>query len=165
MECKHITAMKEPWRHSSHFKALPQMVTTISRLDKLAALHQVFHNHGMLKGMLSQYALAVVAGATPLILPYGTPNINKNASDNDCNGGNDGGPLPGPKTLAQVMLAVTPGECITLEIASTAIITHPYLSEQNYLNTLDVLAAFIKQHGFPTAVQQFVYVQWHPDSL
>ncbi|KAI0289302.1 hypothetical protein BC826DRAFT_1092819 [Russula brevipes] len=142
-ERKHITAVKEPWRRSSHFNALPQMVTTISRLDKLSALRRVFRNRGMLEGTPSQYALAVVTGTLPPVLPYGTPNVDENISDDgDCDGDDSGGPLPGPKTLAQVTLALTP--------------------ERSYPNTLDALAAFIKQPGFPTALRQFVYARRHP---
>ncbi|KAG2158764.1 uncharacterized protein EDB93DRAFT_1237974 [Suillus bovinus] len=37
MESKHIKAVKEPWRHSSKFNALGQMLLTNQRLDKLAA--------------------------------------------------------------------------------------------------------------------------------
>ena len=36
-ESKHIKAVKEPWRRSSRWNALKQMLTTNSRLDKLAA--------------------------------------------------------------------------------------------------------------------------------
>ena len=36
-ESKHIKAVKEPWRRSSHFEALGQMILTNQRLDKLAA--------------------------------------------------------------------------------------------------------------------------------
>ena len=36
-ESKHIKAIKEPWRHSSHFEALGQMILTNQRLDKLVA--------------------------------------------------------------------------------------------------------------------------------
>jgi hypothetical protein len=108
-ECKHIKAVKEPWRRSNHFNALRQMVTSISRLDKLAALRRVFCNRGMLKGTLSQYALAVIAGISPRILPYGAPNDNEGVSSATGND-EDGGPLPGPKTLAQVTLAVTSGK-------------------------------------------------------
>jgi hypothetical protein len=38
MESKHIKAVKEPWRRSSRFKVLSQMLLINQRLDKLAAL-------------------------------------------------------------------------------------------------------------------------------
>ena len=37
-ESKHIKAVKEPWRQSSHWNALRQMLKTNSCLDKLAAV-------------------------------------------------------------------------------------------------------------------------------
>ena len=37
-ESKHIKVVKEPWRRSSHWEALKQMLTTNSRLDKLSAV-------------------------------------------------------------------------------------------------------------------------------
>jgi hypothetical protein len=49
-ESKHIKAVKEPWRRSSRFEALGQMLTTNQRLDKLAASQVDFANRGMLEG-------------------------------------------------------------------------------------------------------------------
>jgi hypothetical protein len=49
-ENKHIKAVKEPWRRSSRFNALSQMLLTNQRLDKLAAARVDFVNRGMLKG-------------------------------------------------------------------------------------------------------------------
>lgn len=118
-ESKHIQAVKEPWRRSSRFNALPQMVTTVSRLDKLAALRRVFRNRGMLEGTLSQYTSAVISGTLPQILPYGAPKDNENNDYHDDN--DDNGPLPGPKSLAQVTLASTPGERVTSDIMSIVI--------------------------------------------
>ncbi|KIK45315.1 hypothetical protein CY34DRAFT_78249 [Suillus luteus UH-Slu-Lm8-n1] len=50
MESKHIKAVKEPWRHSSRFNALGQMLRTNQRLDKLAVLHVDFTKRKMLTG-------------------------------------------------------------------------------------------------------------------
>lgn len=49
-ESKHIKAVKEPWRRSSRYKALGQMLVTNQRLDKLAASWVNFHARGMLAG-------------------------------------------------------------------------------------------------------------------
>ena len=49
MESKHIKAVKEPWRRSSRYNALMQMLWTISWLDKLAATHCVFTRLGMME--------------------------------------------------------------------------------------------------------------------
>lgn len=50
MESKHIKAVKEPWRHSSRFNALGQMLWTNQRLDKLTVLHVDFTKRKMLTG-------------------------------------------------------------------------------------------------------------------
>ncbi|KAG1753664.1 uncharacterized protein EDB91DRAFT_1234097 [Suillus paluster] len=47
---KHIKAVKEPWRRSSRYKALGQMLVTNQRLDKLAAARVDFKSRGMLNG-------------------------------------------------------------------------------------------------------------------
>jgi hypothetical protein len=47
-ESKHIKAVKEPWRRSSRFEALGQMLSTNQRLDKLAAARVNFQARGML---------------------------------------------------------------------------------------------------------------------
>lgn len=51
-ESKHIKAVKEPWRRSSHFEALGQMILTNQRLDKLAAVRVDFKARGMLTAPL-----------------------------------------------------------------------------------------------------------------
>ena len=49
-ESKHIKAVKEPWRRSSRYEALSQMLLTNQHLDKLAAAQADFAEHGMLCG-------------------------------------------------------------------------------------------------------------------
>jgi len=56
-ENKHIKAVKEPWRRSSHYKALGQMLLTNQRLDKLAATRADFTRRGMLSGTCLSAAL------------------------------------------------------------------------------------------------------------
>ncbi|KAJ7017646.1 hypothetical protein C8F04DRAFT_1214956 [Mycena alexandri] len=52
-ESKHIKAVKEPWRRSSRYKALAQMLIILTRLDKLAALRTTLRLRGMLTGTAS----------------------------------------------------------------------------------------------------------------
>ena len=47
-ESRHITAVKKPWRRSSRFDALGQMLLTNQRLDKLNAVRADFISRGML---------------------------------------------------------------------------------------------------------------------
>ncbi|KAK7684223.1 hypothetical protein QCA50_012547 [Cerrena zonata] len=62
MESKHIKAVKEPWRRSSRYEALGQMLVTNQRLDKLAAAHIDFSARGMLEGSSISYVLAELEG-------------------------------------------------------------------------------------------------------
>ncbi|KAG1798405.1 hypothetical protein EV424DRAFT_1474991 [Suillus variegatus] len=67
-ESKHIKAVKEPWRHSSRYKALGQMLLTNQCLDKLAASHMDFCICGMLSGR--KQAQSVPALASKLHIPH-----------------------------------------------------------------------------------------------
>ena len=51
MENKHIKAVKEPWRISSKWQAMHQMLISNQHMDKLAASHTLFKSCGMLKGV------------------------------------------------------------------------------------------------------------------
>jgi hypothetical protein len=66
-ESKHIKAIKEPWRRSSRFEALPQMLLTNQRLDKLAAARVDFQARGMLKTVLFGEENVPPAGPGPPI--------------------------------------------------------------------------------------------------
>ncbi|KAL0058104.1 hypothetical protein AAF712_015232 [Marasmius tenuissimus] len=59
-ESKHIKAVKEPWRRSSRHKALPQMLKTISRLEKMNAIQQKFRKRGWLVGSTSWFTNALM---------------------------------------------------------------------------------------------------------
>ena len=67
MESKHIVVVKEPWRWSSWWNALKQMLTTNSRLDKLAAARVDFASCGMLEGTVLDDVLNQI-GKSDLIL-------------------------------------------------------------------------------------------------
>lgn len=56
-ESKHIKAVKEPWRRSSRFEALGQMLLINQRLDKLAAFRVELEARGMLRPSLSMDAI------------------------------------------------------------------------------------------------------------
>lgn len=56
-ESKHIKAVKEPWRRSSRFDALRQMLLSNQRTDKLAAARADFKRRGMLQGTCLSWIL------------------------------------------------------------------------------------------------------------
>lgn len=120
-ESKHIVAVKKPWRRSSRFEALRQMLLINTRNDKLAAARANFLSRGMLHGTCQGEAL------------YNSLGINANASDSDSadnlggpdgngEGGNDldlddvdsgddgsPGPVDGPPIFSEVVLAQKKG--------------------------------------------------------
>lgn len=59
-ESKHIKAVKEPWRRSSRFNALKQMLRTLERLSKMATLRQIFSDHKMTNGTTSSYTANIL---------------------------------------------------------------------------------------------------------
>jgi hypothetical protein len=101
-ESKHIKAVKEPWRRSSRYKALQQMLHTLTRLDKLAALRCVFRKQGMMAGTTSTYMAKMVAGEEL--------EDDSTSDDEEGGDGDDSGAEPGPKVLSSVKLAVSPGK-------------------------------------------------------
>jgi len=92
-ESKHIKAIKEPWRRSSHFQALGQMLLTNQRLDKLAATRVDFEARGMLNNSL------FTVDNTGIVIPTTIPSV---VDDDD-----DGEAVDG-EVLAEVLLAKKP---------------------------------------------------------
>ncbi|KAJ6623790.1 hypothetical protein B0H10DRAFT_2431129 [Mycena sp. CBHHK59/15] len=93
-ESKHIKAVKEPWRQSSRYEALLQMLTINDRLDKLAAARVDFVDRGMMAG----------PSARPLAAPAPPPP----AADNEDDDNDDGGASDEREILGEVTLAKTP---------------------------------------------------------
>ena len=60
-ELKHIKAVKEPWCHFSHYKALGQMLLTNQQMDKLATSCVDFTKCGMLKGTCLDSSLVALS--------------------------------------------------------------------------------------------------------
>ena len=86
---KHIKAVKEPWRRSSHYEALGQMLVTNQRLDKLAAARVDFQARGMLDQRFR-----------PPDLPPDPPA--NNLQDEDDDGGAVDGDIDSEVILAQI---------------------------------------------------------------
>jgi hypothetical protein len=56
-ESKHRKVIKEPWRRSSHYEALPQMLQINSRLDQLRACAVAFRKRTQLRDSLIVWAM------------------------------------------------------------------------------------------------------------
>ncbi|KAJ6612918.1 hypothetical protein B0H10DRAFT_2436717 [Mycena sp. CBHHK59/15] len=91
-ESKHIKAVKQPWRRSSRYEALSQMLTINDRLDKLAAARVDFVDRGMMAGP--------AARPLPTAAPAAPPAANEDEDD-------DGGATDERKILGEVTLAKT----------------------------------------------------------
>ncbi|KAG1896853.1 uncharacterized protein F5891DRAFT_983081 [Suillus fuscotomentosus] len=114
---KHIKAVKEPWRCSSHYKALSQMLVTNQHLDKLAASCIDFKSHWMLNGT----CLSEMLRALKRLRLNSMPDANQPDQPNENNitllpdldittqGDNEEGEIIGGPTLVQahVQLAKT----------------------------------------------------------
>ncbi|KAJ7263092.1 hypothetical protein C8J57DRAFT_1019271, partial [Mycena rebaudengoi] len=132
-ESKHIKAVKEPWRRSSHFNALPQMLVTLCRLDKMAASFRAFWARGMLVGTASSYTAMVLNGGQPQIIAAAAI-----AGDDD---DDQDTAVPGPKSLSSIELAVTP--------------------QRGYPHELLALAVHITQPRFPLLFRRYLYEHVH----
>jgi hypothetical protein len=128
-ESKHIKAVKEPWRRSSRFRALVQMLRIIVRLEKLAALRRRFLHQSMLAGSTAGYIAQsyhesdnLDDDGNTLMKDDDSDMVDVNVDDADdeqppSTGGQDAGkerlqdtgPVDGPQALSSIVLASTPG--------------------------------------------------------
>ncbi|KAH9028665.1 hypothetical protein EDB85DRAFT_1867717 [Lactarius pseudohatsudake] len=132
-ESKYIKAVKEPWRRSSRYRALVQMLRTLSRLDKMAAACRIFTGKGMMEGSTASYTGMVLRGEQPQ--PLGDPTEDGDDDDED----HDLGPVSGPRVLSSIELAKT--------------------SERNYPHDVDGLARILNQPQFPDVLRRFLWDQ------
>ncbi|KAG0699342.1 hypothetical protein DFH29DRAFT_1002037 [Suillus ampliporus] len=78
---KHIKAVKEPWRWSSRYEALGQMLLINQRLDKLAASCVDFRTHGMLSGTCLSSILATLEPLAEDRQPHEPSIAQQNAAE------------------------------------------------------------------------------------
>ena len=122
-ESKHIVAVKKPWRRSSRYEALQQMLTINTRNDKLAATRIDFSSRGMLQGTCLGEAIRSwrlehggdVDNDGNNGDEYSGPDGNgEGGGDLDIDHGGDEddgapGPVDGPAILSEVVLAQKKG--------------------------------------------------------
>ena len=124
-ESKHIKAVKEPWQRSSRYKALIQMLRTITRLDKIAALRRIFLKKGMLVGTTAAYIAQLLSETDSDAGGDEENRATEEGEDEDEEQGEDYGkvgadeclrdvgPVSGPQALSSIMLAPTRGRHLT----------------------------------------------------
>jgi len=125
-ESKHIKAVKEPWQRSNWYKALNQMLRTILRLDKMAALRQIFAKRGMMAGTTSSYMARGVQEDEKALA-----GVEQDDEDDD------GGPIDGipSNSLSDIKLAAKIRE-YSLTSFVAVLIFFQNQDTQNLLNNL-----------------------------
>jgi len=159
-ESKHIKAVKEPWRRSSRYEALGQMLLTNQRLDKLAASRVDFQERGLLVGSLlyatiqafeqaateaamreaavraATVASARLADVAPVPLPQPLPSNPVEEEEEEA--------VEGPRTQSSVELAKR--------------------SAAGYPKMMSGLAEYIDIPELPELVARFIHDQHNPDA-
>ncbi|KAF8321908.1 hypothetical protein F5887DRAFT_904465, partial [Amanita rubescens] len=133
-ESKHIDAVKKPWRRSSHFEELKQILLINQRLDKLAAFHSRLFGEGLLD--------------VPLVVPEGTQKIS-NESDSDSDSDN----LEGIQTI---------DDDDDDDEQVDSVISLPKNPVPHSPKTLGEIADKYSIPQFPHLVKEFLYHQSNP---
>lgn len=111
-ESKHIKSVKEPWRRSSRYKALKQMLCTILRLEKMAALHQIFKAQGMMAGTTASYMARMVQEEEEEVGPPLTTEDGQDDEDES----DDGGPVDGTPSDSMSDIKLAARICMYMSI-------------------------------------------------
>ncbi|TFK17359.1 hypothetical protein FA15DRAFT_683552 [Coprinopsis marcescibilis] len=122
-EARHISAVKEPWRRSNRFNALPQMLRTIDRLEKFSALEHLLRKHGYLAGSTSHYT------AQTLFQPANQGHHSPNDEDFDFTQQPqlfDAEPVAGPHTLSTIAMATEYSK--SFELVTESFLRYLFLS-------------------------------------
>ncbi|KAG2005607.1 hypothetical protein CC2G_001999 [Coprinopsis cinerea AmutBmut pab1-1] len=151
-ESRHISAVKEPWRRSNRNDPLLQMLQTIVRLDKMAALRRKLMHHGKLEGTTAMY-MAMDEGEMAEKRDVGNEEMVDGDSDDDEGVGADGiddrvddvAPAAGPRLASSVLLSRT--------------------RERGYPRDLESLALEVEEPELVDAFLRFLFEERHPTRL
>ena len=145
-ESKHIKAVKKPWRRSSRFKALGQMLLTNQRTDKLAAARVDFTARGMMEGH---------DFAPPIPEPPDDESEEEEEDDDD-QVADDGLACQG-----EVKLAKTAGQNLVYHLDHGLMIA---ILARGYFRDPIQLGAQIRQPDLQKLIRQFIYDQENPNA-
>lgn len=99
-ESKHIKAVKEPWRRSSRYQALIQMLRVITRMEKMSALRRILSDRNLLIGTTYSY----MAGVTTVPEAQDEGSHVLNGKDEELEDEGDCDAIPGdPATAMSVV--------------------------------------------------------------
>jgi hypothetical protein len=157
-ESKHIKAVKEPWRRSSRYHALIQMLQTLVRMDKMATLRRTFAKMGMLAGTTSSYMAQMKAKDSESSPDSDEAELHDEENDDD-----DGGPASGNPSgaMSDVKLASKCG--MYNEFSSGCLQITDLFAESRYPRNLYQLAEHIHLPNFPLALRRFLFMHNHPN--
>ena len=148
-ESKHIRVVKIPWRMSSRYHALAQMLRIIERMEKMQALHRLFEDNGMLRGFNF------------------SPNFGNTTNHaDDMEEGEDEADIPGESQGVSEFDVQLAAKIRVYPYVRTQVLFYSLfdLSECGYPSQLHALAVYIKQPDFPLLFSQFLYKCCHPDA-
>ncbi|THH29603.1 hypothetical protein EUX98_g4593 [Antrodiella citrinella] len=138
-ESRHISAVKQPYRRSSRNKALLQMLTTSTRLSKLAAARVEFGRRGMLVHDIVRHA-QIEAGLV-IDVPDEVNGDAQAAVDDHHDDEDDVEPVDGPRIAPNITLSVKPA----------------------YTRFVNTLADELHHPSLPLLIHRFIYDQLYPD--
>ncbi|KAE9384731.1 hypothetical protein BT96DRAFT_1095978 [Gymnopus androsaceus JB14] len=151
-ESKHIDSVKETWRRAGNRNPLPQMLTSITRMDQLSALNRKLARRGMLDDTVAAYTAKVLAGHAPAP-KHVDLNDEEDEEDDEHDDGieNECGPISGPKVLSSVKLG-------TMRFTNLA------GPGYGYPRQADVLSRKIGQPTFNRCILEFLHDLDNPQS-
>jgi hypothetical protein len=155
-ESKHIKAVKEPWRRSSHYKALSQMLTTLMRMEKMSTLRRRFTERGMMAGTTSSYMASIVF-KDELVDEVTAACADEDVEDSGAVVG-----TPPTPSFTDIKLSSRTGMSLPFLFLPSYLISSTI--EYEYPNELYSLSHHIGQPEFPLAFRQFLFETHHPDS-
>jgi hypothetical protein len=157
-EAKHIVAVKKPWRRSSHYMALSQMLVTNQRMDKMAAARVYFAQRGMLDGTTLSYTARELAGTLD---EPAEPEAGTTAEEDD-----DAAPVSGWREESTVALPAKRGALLFTPSFIHALFAYysVSLTESGYPRHLADLACHLDRPALPALFQRFLWAHLNTDS-
>ncbi|KAI6015152.1 hypothetical protein F5J12DRAFT_904460 [Pisolithus orientalis] len=142
-ESKNIKAIKQPYQCTNHFQALGQMLLINQRLNKLAAAHADFEEHGMLNGT------CLMQDKTLMTIMIGTMTLQK-AEEPTASYEEDSG-----DTVDTPMM-------INTHVLLACAYHMPYFSKHKCAKDVGSLAAELEMPQFPEILHCFLHGQLYP---
>ncbi|KAG1906308.1 uncharacterized protein F5891DRAFT_1182556 [Suillus fuscotomentosus] len=143
----HIKAVKEPWRRSSHYNALGQILVTNQWLDKLSAARADFTRQGMLTGTCLSVTMDTLVPAQQI------NELDENV------------PAPAPAP-APAPLLISINEDLEIDDGLTVLQAYVQLAKtrqgKKCAQTIPALAEELNIPSLPDLLRCFLFQQLHP---